>query len=411
MKVAQFLSLIKSSNFFIVRQGEFTQSHLCGILSPRSMKKIIQFGVIILFLVLGFLAYQYLLPQIRPSRGFIKVDITPSAEVLLDGESLGNSPLQEKGLPIGRYELVIKTDVPTMPNDPNDDPGSKSVALKQDIELEASAVTTIKYELAPNEQYYSGEVLGLRKGAGLSIITKPENSEVFVDGESLGSAPLSQIVDPGVHTLKISKEGYISREIGVNIEKGFRLTTSVTLALNPYPQTKKLSEKGKFTIYDLSSENSELNTDYGIWSEAIWHFQNIGTDVPKKFDVLVDNTGKTYTLVADYSKKKKVSVGYLSGSPGKLSDKAKSAWGDLTNGKSKSESSLKILVLDTPNGFLNVRSGPSTNNSILAKINQGESFNLVGEEKDWYKIIYESSKEGLSSVKSGWISSQYAKKQ
>ena len=90
--------------------------------------------------------------------------------------------------------------------------------------------------------------------------------------------------------------------------------------------------------------------------------------------------------------------------PGKLSAKANKAWRDLTGGKSKAESDSKILVLDTPNGFLNVRSGPSTGNHILAKVNSGETFNLVGEEKDWYKIIY-------SSLKEGWVSTQYAEKQ
>ena len=368
------------------------------------MKKAVEFSAIILFLILGFLAYQYLLPQIRPPRGFIQVDITPNAEVLLNGTSIGNSPFQKKDLPIGKYTITIKSDVSTMPNNPNEEPGSKSVELKQIIELEASAVTTVKYELTPNEQFYSGEILSLRKGAGLSILTKPENSEVFVDGESLGSSPFSQIIEPGVHTIKISKAGYISREIGVNIEQGFRLTANVTLSLNPYPQTKKLSEKDKFTIYDLSSDNSKLNTDYNIWSEALWHFQTSGSKVPKKFSVLIDENGKVYTLISDYSKKKTVAVGYLSGTPGKLSDKAKKTWEDLTGGKSKSEVSSKILILDTPNGFLNVRSGPNTNNNILAKINSGETFNLVGEEKDWYKIIYASAKEG-------WIFSQYADKQ
>ena len=368
------------------------------------MKKALQFGGIILILVIGFFAYQFILPHIRPPRGFLKVETIPVAEVLLDGESQGSSPLQKKDLPIGSYDLVIKAEVATLPDDPNSEPTSKPVEFKQEIDLEAAAVTAVKYELAPNELFNSGEVLGLRGGAGVSVLTKPEGAKVSLDGESLGDAPLSQVIDSGVHTLKISKEGYISREIGVNIEEGFRLTANVTLALNPYPQTKKLIDAEKFTLFDLSSNNTQLNEDYRRWAEAIWHFQTTGQSVPKKFDVLIDENGKTYTLVADYAKKKAINVGYLSRSPGKLTDKAKSAWEDLTTGKSKGESSEQVLILDTPNGFLNVRAGPGTNNKIVAKVDPGKTFTLVKKEGDWYKIIYASSKEG-------YISAQYAKKQ
>lgn len=368
------------------------------------MKKALQLGGIILILVVGFFAYQFILPHIRPPRGFLKVETIPTAEVILDGESQGSSPLQKKHLPIGRYDLVIKADVATLPDDPKSKPTSKSVEFKQKVDLEASAVTTVRYELAPNELFYSGEVLGLRGGAGVSLVTKPESAEVFIDGESLGNAPLSQVIDPGVHTLKISKEGYISREIGVNIEEGFRLTASVTLALNPYPQSKKLNDEGKFTLFDLSSDNPQLNEDYHVWAEAVWHFQTTKQSVPKKFDVIIDENGKTYPLVADYTKKKAIIVGYLSSNPGKLSDKAESAWESVTAGKSKGASSAQVLILDTPNGFLNVRSGPGTNNKIVTKVDPGKTFTLVKEEGDWYKIIYEASK-------TGWISAQFAKKQ
>jgi len=386
-----------------IKQEEFTTPSSCGILSHRSMKKIIQLGSIILILILGFLAYQYILPNIRPPRGFLKIQTTPAAEIILNGESLGNSPMQKRNLPIGNYDLVIKANVAIMPDDSNNNAGSKSVELREDIELEASAVTAVKYELAPDEIFNSGEVLGLRDGAGISIVTRPENSEVFIDGESKGSAPFSQVIAPGVHTLKVSEDGYITREIGVNIEEGFRLTASITLALNPYPQIKKLDNEGKLTLYDLSSNNSELNSNFNRWAEAIWHFQTTGQSVSQKFDVLIDETGNTHTLVADYSKNKEINVGYLSGNLGKLSNKAKDAWEGLTKGKSKGEASAQVLILKTPNGFLNVRSGPSTNSLVIAKVLPGKTFALLKEEGDWFQIIYKSSK-------TGWISSQYANK-
>jgi hypothetical protein len=367
------------------------------------MKKIIQIIAVVIILVLGFFAYQYLIPQLRPPQAFLKVESAPSAEVFLNGESLGKSPLQKKDLKVGNYDLEIKAAVPTFPENDGGNEGSKNLEFSRKIDLEPSAVTSVKYEFAPDEIFSSGEILSLRGGAGLSVTTNPENAEVFLDGKSLGNSPLSQVIDPGVHLLKVEKEGYVSREVEINIEEKFRLSAWASLALNPYPQTKKLSEKGKFTIFDLSSSNATLTGDFRSWAQAIWHFQKSGKKVPKKFDVLIDEEGKQYTLDNAYGKKKEVTVGYLSSSAGKLSSKAKETWDKFTKGSSKTKTSAEVRILDTPNGFLNVRSGPGTNHSVIQKVNPGESYELVDEEADWYKILLKSAKEG-------WIFAQYAKK-
>ncbi len=368
------------------------------------MKKVIQALTVIIILVLGFFAYQYLIPQLRPPQAFLKVESTPQAEVFLDGKSLGKSPLQKKDLNVDSYDLVVKATLPTFPKTDGGKEGSKDLEFKQKIDLEPSAVTSVKYEFAPDEIFSSGEILSLRSGSGLSVTTNPEDAEVFLDGKSLGNSPLSQVIDPGVHLLKIEKEGYVSREVEVNIEERFRLTAWVSLALNPYPQTKKLSEKGKFTILDLSSSNATLTNNFHSWAQAIWHFQKSEKRVPKKFDILIDEGGKKYTLDPTYGKKKEVTVGYLSSSAGKFSSQAKDTWDKLTKGSSKTKASSEVEILNTPNGFLNVRSGPGTNHNVIQKVNPGESYELIDEEKDWYKILLKSAKEG-------WVFSQYAKKQ
>lgn len=375
------------------------------------MKKAAQFITLIIILVAGFFAYQYAVPALRPPQAFLKVESTPSAEVFLNGNKIGDTPLQEKDLKVGGHNLTLKTQVPTFSETTDAKSVSKVVELSQKIDLFPSAVTAIRYEFAPNEAFSSGEVLSLRReGAGISITTNPENAEVFIDGKSLGGSPLSQVVNPGVHTLKVSREGYVTREVGINIEEGFRLIAWVSLALDPYPQTKKLQEAGKYTLFDLSTNNTSLSGDRSSWAESIWHFQNTQKDVPKKFDLLIDEGGKTYTLDKTYKKKKEVTVGYLSGAAGKLSDKAKKEWDKLTKGSSAKKASTKITVLDTPGGFLNVRSGPGTNHSVIQKIKPGENYDLLEEKGDWYKIILESSKSGLPDGKAGWIFSQFAKK-
>lgn len=63
----------------------------------------------------------------------------------------------------------------------------------------------------------------------------------------------------------------------------------------------------------------------------------------------------------------------------------------------------KVLILETPTGFLNVRSLASLNGTIIEKVNPGDSFDLFTEVKGWYEIK-------LISGKTGWINSQYATK-
>jgi len=65
---------------------------------------------------------------------------------------------------------------------------------------------------------------------------------------------------------------------------------------------------------------------------------------------------------------------------------------------------LTVLILETPTGFLNVRSENSLSGSVIAKINPGENYELISQKDNWFEIK-------LKDGKTGWISNQYAKKQ
>lgn len=63
----------------------------------------------------------------------------------------------------------------------------------------------------------------------------------------------------------------------------------------------------------------------------------------------------------------------------------------------------KITILDTPNGFLRVRSEPGTANSEIGRVKPGEIYDVLKEENGWYQIT-------LSDKTQGWVSSQFASK-
>lgn len=71
---------------------------------------------------------------------------------------------------------------------------------------------------------------------------------------------------------------------------------------------------------------------------------------------------------------------------------------------SPANKSGKVVILQTPNGFLRVRQEPSLTASEIARVSTGLTFDLLDETTGWYKIRLES---GLI----GWISADYTKKQ
>lgn len=65
---------------------------------------------------------------------------------------------------------------------------------------------------------------------------------------------------------------------------------------------------------------------------------------------------------------------------------------------------LKVIIEETETGWLRVREGPGKAYPEITKVFPGESYPLLEEAKEWYKIELEVGKEG-------WISAKYASKQ
>ena len=64
----------------------------------------------------------------------------------------------------------------------------------------------------------------------------------------------------------------------------------------------------------------------------------------------------------------------------------------------------KIIILNTPTGFLRVREDAKLGSLQVGQVIPGDIFELLDEKNGWFKIK-------LSNEKLGWVSSDYAKKQ
>lgn len=71
---------------------------------------------------------------------------------------------------------------------------------------------------------------------------------------------------------------------------------------------------------------------------------------------------------------------------------------------SPTQGTTSVLILDTPTGFLRLRASYDINSAIITTVSPGDTFPLIGEQTDWLEIK-------LPDGRTGWVSSQYAKKQ
>lgn len=354
---------------------------------------------LLLAAILMFVLWKIVLPSFKASNAFLKIT-TPGIKVsvFLDGKKVGETPYLGEKMRVGNYSLQLAGELP--------DPFNKRVVFSTLITLTSQALTAVNYEFGPNEKFSSGDIRTFKDGEGLSVTTNPSGANVWLDGELVGKSPASQKPNKGVHKLKLSKDGFITRELEINVEEGFKLEVEVYLAQNPFSNVTLL-EEGGLKLYDLSTESETLLTEPSLWAEGVFFFEE---NVKVSFDALIDANGGTYfknesAWEAKIKKKRQVVAGYLGNKNDKgLTIEAQQALNELKQqvGVKKAAVKKQVQILSTPTGTLNIRNGPGTGYNIVAKVKPGEKYQLLEEKGDWYKIKLPS--------KTGWVSTQYAKK-
>ena len=119
-----------------------------------------------------------------PPTAAIGVQTLPSAAtVLVDGATVGRSPLSLEGLKPGAHTVRVTRE--------GFAPAEVSLHL-----LPGAAPVPLRFKLQP-------------VAAILSVRSQPQGAKVAVDGEAVGSTPLAGLpVSPGVHSVRVEREGY-----------------------------------------------------------------------------------------------------------------------------------------------------------------------------------------------------------
>jgi hypothetical protein len=251
-------------------------------------------------------------------------------------------------------------------------------------------------------------LMGRGGGKGALQVTSRPDSQVFLNGEYIGNTPLTRIelpdlLDVGEHSLKLVPTGKGLREWEqkVNIYK-----SALTVVDKTFDEKLGSSTSSIISLVDIKdSSKSEL----------------LIISTPAGAQVVVDSSikGNTPIIIEDITASDH-EVKILKDGYREKALKIKTVEGkrleiianlgirtDLTEqsleASPSSELVQKVIILDTPTGFLRVRESASLNSSQITTVTPGEEYDLVSEEEGWFQI-------SLPEEGNGWVSTEYVQK-
>lgn len=248
----------------------------------------------------------------------------------------------------------------------------------------------------------------------LKVLSSP-TAGVVIDNTPVGKAPYETRIAPGDHTIKLIPEGedsqtvtwegtvpvyantltYISRELGTSeLTSAGEVLTVVAMDKKPGGETGQVSVETDPTGAIVFLDNDEKGVAPLVLEEvpagehelAVYlpgffrRSQKIsiekGYTVKTQFKLALDKTHKT--LEDELEKKQASAAAALTPSPGAATTTA----------------AQTVKILDTPTGFLNVRSEPSVSGDKVTEVDPGDTYEYTEEQEDWYKIVLKDGTEG-----------------
>ncbi|OGH13576.1 MAG: hypothetical protein A3H50_00190 [Candidatus Levybacteria bacterium RIFCSPLOWO2_02_FULL_37_10] len=258
---------------------------------------------------------------------------------------------------------------------------------------------------------FAGVVLFLNQnlGKGALQVTSVPKSQVYLNGQLIGETPLSKR-DP--------KDGIPIGNYRIRLvpKEGNSKSYDEQITINKSTLTvvdRTFGESASGSVITLTPLSNKKETEVMVIS------------FPDKTNIFLDNNpeGKTPILLknvteSDHELKlakegyldktlriratsgfRLKSVVFLSVNPNVASFSAQTSLSVPQTPKV-----AKVTILDTPTGFLRVRADSSIASLEIGRVSPGDSLELVGEKEGWFEIK-------MTNGKTGWISSQYARKE
>lgn len=251
------------------------------------------------------------------------------------------------------------------------------------------------------------------KGA-LQVTSDPPKSKVYLNGKEIGLTPLckcdvTNMLDSGEYTIRIvpNDQNLIPFEEKIVVTKSVltvvdRLFTPGAGSEGSVITLRPTEDKTARDIFVISRpEGAEVTLD----NNAVGTTPVLLTKVTESdHEIKLKKSGyKEKTIRIRAVKGYKLEALVMLGVGDLTSNPTPTAQPSPTASPSATPTVASVTILQTPTGFLRVRSSASTRASEIGRVNPGESYELMEEKEGWYGIK-------LPSGQTGWISSQYAEK-
>ncbi len=260
-------------------------------------------------------------------------------------------------------------------------------------------------------QYY----LNTRSEKGALQVTSSPTSKVYFNDEYLGQTPLckcqaSGMVIPGDYTIRLVPTDSTLPEFQekVTISQGVLTVVDRKFGTNGQSEGSIIS----LTPLDDKTKSQLLVVSFPQGATVLLDDQSIGTTpllsndpTESDHDLKVNKDGyneKEIRIRTPLGYKLTVAA-YLSTSTTSLVPPDASSAAALTPSiEATPTPANRVVILDTPTGFLRVRQTPSVSAAEVGQVTPGKMYELVDHQSDWDEIK-------LDDGTTGWISSQYAK--
>jgi len=245
------------------------------------------------------------------------------------------------------------------------------------------------------------------KKSGLEIMSYP-TAKVFINNKEMGSTPYKNLdLKPGDNEIKLVAG---TREWKKTIELQNNINTVIDWQLGDDSSgdsgyilyLEKTGDKKPSLLVNTTPDKTTIKIDGEVKgispikvSELNEGDRQLVISFPGYKDVNVFMKAITgYQLVVNAQlAKEKNDIGQIVETPTEATD----------SGLNMAQNNQKITIKETETGWLKVRESSSSSSKEITKIKPGESYVLLEEATDWYKI-------DLGSSKNGWISATYASK-
>ena len=175
-----------------------------------------------------------------PIYGRIKVASTPfDADIYLDGKKVGITPELLNNILIGDHELKIEK--------------KGCAAVTKSVKVEENKTVEVSVDLPTGEN--------------VTLKSNPTGATIYIDGELVGTAPLTQTLSYGSHKIKAELDGVTKEETATITENGqtewtlnVKKLQTETITVNGVSFKMIFVEGGTFTM-GCTSEQSDCDND------------------------------------------------------------------------------------------------------------------------------------------------------